>query len=252
MFLRFLQSIVAVAWLAGCSSSPPEPTVNEKKADALLIEGVDALSRKAFTEAMHSLLEANRYNPKSPVIWTNLGVAYVRMGEIGRGEDCWRKALQIDPRFNDARLNLGMLYIQRKHYPEAERVLKEAAKDLAYMKADMVASQLANIYLLQNRPLLAEEQLKIATRDNPGNCEAWLRLGLMQKERGDYTEAAESMRGATKGICYKNPQAHYELATILLKNHDLPQAKLKFLEIIQLFPTTEWAGKSESTLNMIR
>jgi Tfp pilus assembly protein PilF len=216
------------------------------------MEGVNALQRKAYTEALRSLLQANKYDPKSAPVWTNLGVAYAGKAELAKAEESWRKALQVDPKFNDARLNLGMLYMSNRHFPEAERILKEASKDLAYGHADQVAMQLVNLYTLQNKPLLAEEQLKVAVRGNAGNCEAWTRLGLMQKERGDYAEAVQSMKGATTGTCYKNPQAHYELATIYLKTHDVPQAKEKLLEVIQLFPKSEWAVRSESTLNMIR
>jgi Tfp pilus assembly protein PilF len=149
-------------------------------------------------------------------------------------------------------LNLGILYFNKRHYAEAEHYLKDASKDLSYANAGQVAMGLANIYTIQNKPVLAEEQLKKAVSENVGNCEAWTRLGLLQKERGDYEAAIQSMKGATTGVCYKNPQAHYELASIFLKTHDVPQAKAKLLELIQLFPHTEWAEKSESTLNMIR
>jgi protein O-GlcNAc transferase len=249
--LAALCMLVTLA-LAGCASTPPGMSPNERKADALLQEGVDAINRKSFVEALRALLQADKYNPKSALILTDLGVTYAGMNEFGKAEENWRKALAVDPKHNDARLNLGILYLSTRHYSEAERMLKEAQKDLAYASADQVAYELSVLYLAQNKPLLAEEQLKIAVRDRPANCAAWLQLGMMQKERGDYAEAARSMKGATTGVCYKNPQAHYELATLLLKAQELPQAKAKLLEIIQLFPTTVWAEKSEATLNMIR
>lgn len=246
-------AILAFASLTSCSSEPPAPSANERKSDAKLQEGVDALQRQAYPEALRALLEANRYNPnKSALVWTNLGVAYAGLGENGKAEEAWRKALQINPAHHDARLNLGILYLDRQHFAEAERIFKEASKDLAYPKHDQVAYQLARLYAIENKPLLAEQQLKIAARENPANCGAWMQLGFMQKERGDYAEAAASMKGASSGVCYKNPQAHYELATILLKNQEIPQAKSKLLEIIQHFPSSEWAVKSEETLNMIR
>lgn len=248
----FTLCVLASAIATGCASKPSGPSANERRADALLQEGVDALQRKSYTEALRSLLEANKFNPKSALIWTDLGVAYAGKTELAKAEECWRKALQIDATHNDARLNLGVLYLNNKHYPEAERLLKEAAKDIAYQNADQVAFQLARLYLIQNKPLVAEQQLKVAVRDNASNCGAWMKLSSIQQERGDYAEAAQSMKGATMGVCYKNPRAHFELATLLLKAHDVPQAKSKLLEIIQLFPTSEWAEKSEATLNMIR
>lgn len=186
------------------------------------------------------------------MIWTDLGIAYAGKQENARAEEAWKKALSLDPNYNDARLNLGIYYIGLKRYPEAEKILREAAKDIAYVKRHQVAYQLAVMYLQLGKPLLAEQQLKIAVKENATYCPAWLKLGLLQKERGDYSEAAESLKGSVMGTCYKNPQAHYEIATLYLKARETQLAKTKLLEIIQLFPTSEWASKAEATLSMIR
>lgn len=249
--LFFLWSIGAML-VSGCASAPHRESTNERRADALLLAGMDSLERRNYTEALASLMEANRFNPKNADIWTDLGVAYAGKKDLAKAEESWRKALQVDPHHSDARLNLGMLYASAKHYREAEYQFKEAQKEVTYRSLDQVAYQLAELYLAENKPLLAEQQLKTATRENANNCAAWQKLGFIQEGRGDYTEATQSFKGATGGICYKNPRAQYELATLLLKGQQIPQAKAKLLEIIQHFPSSEWASKSEETLNMIR
>lgn len=235
---------------AGCASKPSKNTAS--KAQVLMLAGVEALERKEYSTALRAFLDAAKMEPKSPELWSNIGVAYVGKEEPARAEEAFKRALKLDDSYNDARLNLGVLYLQQKRYPESERYLREAAKDLAYDKLDQVAFQLAVVYLDLNRPLLAEQQLKIAVRENAGYCPAWYRLGVIQKERGDYSEAARSLAGSVRGVCYKNPQAHYEIASLYLKANDVPQARKKLLEVIQLFPSSDWAKKSEATLNMIR
>ncbi len=217
-----------------------------------MLAGVEALERKEYSAALRSFLDASKAQPNSPEIWSNIGVAYVGKDEPMLAEDSFKKALEVDKDYNDARLNLGVLLSRQKRYPEAERYLREASKYLAYDKLDQVAYFLAVIYQDLNRPLLAEQQLKIALRENSGYCAAWHRLGMIQKERGDYADAARSLAGSVRGICYKNPQAHYEIAALYLKAKDTDLAKKKLLEVIQLFPSSEWAKKSEATLNMIR
>lgn len=251
--MKTLLALCAAALtLTACASQPRGPSDNERRADALLMAGVDALERQEYTEALRSLQEALKYNPKSPLILTDLGVAYAGKNEPAKAEELWKKALQVTPSHQDARLNLGILYLNRKNYREAEKILKEASKEIAYQKLDQVFFQLAMLYFAVGKPLLAEQQLKIAVRENRGNCGAWMKLGLLQKERGDYVEAAQSLKGAVMGTCYKNPEAHYEIATLYLKAQDTQNAKTKLLEIIQLFPSSEWASRSEATLNMIR
>jgi Tfp pilus assembly protein PilF len=237
---------------SGCAATPHHQSPDEKRAEALLLAGVDSLQRQSYTEALTSLLEANHFDPKNPNVWTDLGVAYAGKKDNAKAEESWRKALQIDPHHADARLNLGMLYMNTKHYREAEHQLKEAQKDVTYRSLDQVSLQLAEVYTNENKPLLAEQQLKIATRENPNNCTAWQKLGFIQESRGDYAEATDSFKGATSGICYKNPRGQFELATLYLKGQQIPEAKAKLLEIIQHFPSSEWASKSEETLNMIR
>ncbi len=249
MFPAFL--VTATLAVVGCSGAPA-PNLNERRSEVLAEAGVDALEHKDYTAALRTLTEAAKYSPKSPAIWTNIGIAYMGKGEVERAEETWKKVLLLDHNHNDARLNLGILYMEKRRYPESERMLKEAAKELSYTKLHQVAYQLALLYLSQKKPLLAEQQLKIAVRENSTYCPAWLRLGLLQKERGDYSEAAQSLKGSVMGTCYKNPQAHYEIATLYLKAQEFKLAKTKLLEIIQLFPTSEWASKSEATLNMIR
>lgn len=237
---------------AGCASEPTGMSLNERRTDVLLQAVSDALERKDYSGALKDLNQAVKYSPKSPMVWSNFGIAYVGKGEPARGEESWKKALQFDPTFNDARLNLGIFYIQNKRYPEAERVLREASKDLSYTNLHLIAYNLGAMYLVLHKPLMAEQQFKIAVKENRAYCPAWMQLGLLQKERGDYAQAAKSFEGSVMGTCYKNPKAHYEIATLYLKAQETALAKTKLLEIIQLFPTSEWAKRASNTLQMIR
>jgi Tfp pilus assembly protein PilF len=246
-----LPALTLLFAFAGCSSSKPD-SEKANRAQVLMIAGIESLEKREYAAALRVLQDASKLEPKNPELFSNMGVAYMGKEEPNRAEESFKKALSLDKDFNDARLNLGVLYIRQKRYPEAEQTLRAAAKDLAYDKGFQVAFQLANLYLELNRPLLAEQQLKVAVRENPSFCPAWFRLGLIQKERGDYLEAAKSLSTSLKGICYKNPQAHYEIASLYIKANEVPIARKKLLEIIQLFPSSEWAEKSEITLNMIR
>lgn len=240
----------AAFFLVACASSTPD--INQRKADILLQGGIEALQEGDPTQALRSLQEAARYSPKSPNIWNNIGVAFVNKDDFARAEESWKKALQIDPGFHDARLNLGALYVRQRKFREAEFQLKEAGKDPSYLNLYQVAYNMAQLYLVQGKKLQAEQQLKISVRERQGYCPAWFQLGVLQKERGEFHQAALSLKNSVAGVCFKNPAAHYEIASLYLKAQEFKNARTKFLEIIQLFPESDWAKKAAVSLNEIR
>lgn len=251
MSKAFILGLVSLAMAFGCAGSRTQD-IQEKKADIYFTSGSEALLKGDYTEALGSLQEAVKYNPKSAGIWTNLGLAYAGKEEFTRAEECFKRALVLDPKWSDARANLGVFYIKQNRLAEGERQLKEVTKDLIYPQMANVHFNLSLIYSEWHKTQLAEQHLKLATKANAAFCPAWFRLGLMQKERGDFEMAAASFTKSVAGVCFNNPQAHYEISSLLVKSRDLPRARAKLLEIIQLFPQSDWAAKAEVTLNMIR
>lgn len=250
MNLRPLYGALFLA-LASCAHSDTKE-LNAKRGDIYFNSGTSALMNGDFTGALASLQEAVKYDPKSPAAWTNLGLAYGGKDEFARAEEAWKKALVIDPNWSDARANLGALYIRQKRWKEAESQLRTVEKDLIYPRMAQVHYNLALVYIEGKRPLLAEQQLRASLKADPTFCNAWFLTARLQKEKGDFEQATESFRKSVAGICFNNPEAHYEISSLYLKSRDVARAKSKLLEIIQLFPQSEWAKKAELTLNMIR
>lgn len=246
-----LLCIVAAACLNGCASSNSS-SLNEKRADVFLDAGVDAILNNNFSQAISSLTEAVKYNPKSESAWNNLGIAYANINQNIKAEESWKKALKVNSEFTDAKANLGAFYIKTKKYAEAEKILKECLEDLGYQKTFQVNYNLGLVYLEQRKVLTAEQQFKLSVQNYEGYCPAWLRLGMLQKSKGDFADAEESLKKGVSGTCFNNPEAHYEISSLYIKQREVNKAKAKLIEIIQIFPKSEWAKKAELTLNMIR
>lgn len=236
---------------AACATAKPGPTLAEKKSGILERAGIDALEHGQFTQALTDLQDAIHYTPKSAALWTDLGVAFAGKQEDAKAEEAWKKALQLNTANTDARMNLGILYSRQKRYGEAEKILKEASKDLTYPKAGQVAYSLAMLYLDLGRKLAAEQQLRVAVREQNYLCVAWYQLAKLQEAKDQLQDAAVSLKNSVRGTCYKNPEAHFEIAHLYLQAGDQKQAKTKLLEIIQLFPESDWAKRAEISLNSI-
>src|SRR5260370_11876632 len=65
--------------------------------------------RQRFDDAMRVLTKAAQANPDHPLTWLNLGVCLQAKGEYSRAEAAYRKALQLQPDFEKARLYLSRL-----------------------------------------------------------------------------------------------------------------------------------------------
>jgi len=250
MKLSYLFFLAALS-LPACAGN--KVSLEEKKGDVYHTAGLEALRAGRYAEALGAMQEAARFLPKDPAVQNNLGLAYANKGVFPQAEQSFKRAIALDPKFTDARLNLGALQIRLQRWKEAEATLREAAKDLAYVNQHQVFFNLALIYTEWKKNILAEQQLTAAVQNAPNFCEAWYRLAHLQKARGAIGEARESYTHSVGGTCFKEyPDAHYEIASLFLQQKDEKRGKAKLIEVIQLFPDTEWARKSELTLNMIR
>lgn len=247
---KLLLCVFLAATLSACATTAPDQSA--RKGQLYMDNGTQALIEGRYGDALTSLSQAVKFLPKNASIWNNLGLAFLNKDEPKRAEEAWKKTLALDSSFTDAHTNLGALYLQQKRYKEAEYEFKEAGKDLSYLKMHQVNFNLALLYLQQRKNLNAEQQLKLAVQAEPGFCAAWYKLGQLQKERGEFSTATDSIKKSVSGPCFNNPEIHFEISSLLLKQREYAPAKSKLLEIIQLFPQSDWAKKAEITLNMMR
>ena len=67
----------------------------------------DAVKKQqALLQAMKALETAVRRDPKSAMIWNNLGVVYEKRGQIALAINAYKKAVRLNPNFTLARTNL--------------------------------------------------------------------------------------------------------------------------------------------------
>jgi Tfp pilus assembly protein PilF len=62
-----------------------------------------------ISRAFRSYCQALKLNPKSPVIWNNIGAIFYIGGYQSLAISCTRKALFLDPRYYNAKANLEVI-----------------------------------------------------------------------------------------------------------------------------------------------
>lgn len=182
------------------------------------LQGLEALDRKEFDQALKYFDQALDKFPDYDDALNNRGVVYYRKGNISDARDIWEKLASKNPDYAIASYNLGLIYLHQRQLEAAARLLERALK--ADSKLVEAHARLGMINLQLGAKEKAMESLKKAYRINPENQDAWSFYALGLLNTGDTTQAiavlskkqnnheALSMLGKIEGI-----RRNYQKAT---------------------------------------
>jgi len=147
--------------------------------------------REQLEETIAEYQEAMTYSLDFPFAGHNLGNLYAGLGEPGKAEDHYRRAIEIDDLFYPAKVNLAMLLNSQGRNRETERLLREVLDD------------------------------------HPDQHEVAYSLGLLLGEMGDWEGAAAFLGRASAGMPGRS-RTHYNLGLVLqyLGRLDVAEAAL--------------------------
>ncbi len=238
-----LQEALGAALVARAQPSAPLLVAYGK---LLLARGDDPGARRQFQRALEA-------DPKFAPAHHNLGVAFLRAGELAPAVDALDKALGLDAENATIQLALGQARFQQKNWEEATKLLERASKKLeeptlfvtlgkalaeqgkqqeavkAFERAlsrqgdvPAVHGPLGGAYAALGRDMLAERHLKRAWEQS-GDREAYIRLGRLY-ERRDQTEAALQVFGELAQIDDELSEPHLRIGLIAERHGDLKLA----------------------------
>ena len=168
---------------------------------SLVAQGRGLLDSGKYAEAVRCLEDAVRRQPQFPDLHNLLGLALSMSGEALRGESHLARAIELNPLYAEAHLNLAILLFERNAYAAAREHLREfnrivrgdaqafpdpALDDLARRHAD-----LAERYRAYGLLDAAENQLRSALHLRPAYHDLRLALVRILFERGKLDDAAE-------------------------------------------------------------
>ncbi len=102
--------------------------VHFRKGQTAIAQKDSAAVRENMTRAMADYEAALKHRPGDSKTLSNMGFIYFLQNDLRKAEEVYRKAIASDPRFVDARRNLGAVLAMQKRYPEAIEHWKEALK----------------------------------------------------------------------------------------------------------------------------
>lgn len=100
---------------------------------ALNLSGAYILSKK-FSGAVAVLEPLSTREPHNPMVWTNLGAAYLGNPVLAKSENqlqaiaAFEQALKLDPIAPHVAYNLGLIYLDRQEHDQALRWFERAVQ----------------------------------------------------------------------------------------------------------------------------
>ncbi|WP_448587838.1 tetratricopeptide repeat protein [Thermocrinis sp.] len=194
--------------------------------------GMSSLIAKNYSEAITNFFLASQIAPNEAKVWNSLGLAYMEVLEYDKAENAFRKALEVNKRFTEAKLNLGILHFRKKDYEKALKELKEALADEAFPHKHVAFYYLARIYKAMDNQNLYLENLRKSTLYNPMFVDAQLELASAYEELKDYRSALDVYKNLIiNGIT--SPQIEFSMAWLMFLLEDYENAKLIVKKIVE-------------------
>jgi tetratricopeptide (TPR) repeat protein len=99
--------------------------LDRENIDAALNLGGAYILSKRFVEAVQVLEPLSRRDPDNPMVWTNLGAAYLGNPILAKDNDqqqaiaAFKKAIELNPAAPNVAYNLGLIYRDRQEIDQA-------------------------------------------------------------------------------------------------------------------------------------
>jgi Tfp pilus assembly protein PilF len=239
----------------GCATTDPAQRMeNDRRARTRFQIAMDHLRQGRAGAAIRELQAAQRLDPRDPWIELALAEAYRLKRRDAEAETHLRRALEIRPDFQEAKLNLSALYVQTKRYEEAAALSKELLADATFEVPWKALTNLGYALYKLGRRAEARAALEQAVEYHERFWPALLDLAILDSEEGRHAEALARLEAvvAAKPGPLAEAEAHYRIAVEYVSLGNRAKA-MHHLEVAAgTRPSGEWGKRSAEYLERLR
>jgi type IV pilus assembly protein PilF len=192
MIKRWIVSGVAVLFVGGCASSGSTTTSNDSDTSASAYNtqlGIAYLRQGNLPLAKEKLERALKQNPRDADTHTGLALLHDRLDDTKRADDFFRSALRLAPRNPDISNNYAAYLCKRGRYDEGVARFEEVASNRLYRSPEAAYTNAGVCYRTAKRLPEAERSFQRALQIRPNYAEAALQITDLYLERSQVTEA---------------------------------------------------------------
>jgi type IV pilus assembly protein PilF len=150
--------------------------------------------RGQMTTALDEVKLAIAADPTNGAAFNLRGLIYASLGDDRLAEESFRHALQLDPRDADTMQNLGWYLCQKKRYPEADTLFRQALAVPQYREAPRTLLTEGICQARAGQLSQAEGTLTRSYEMDPANPAIAINLSEVLYKRGEYERARFHIR----------------------------------------------------------
>ncbi|MCL4321954.1 MAG: tetratricopeptide repeat protein [Deltaproteobacteria bacterium] len=238
------------AVLYGCGLSQVSET-NKLKSNLYYRLGAGYYQNGNYVKAMQEFIKAKASNPYSAKNFNAIGMVYMMTHREGKAIINFKRAISLDPKFSDAYYNLALIYIKKHNYKTAKINLKMALKNPFYNQPYNSYTQLARIYIKENKLEKAKKLLLISESLDKGYFLTYYYLGEFYFIKGRLNHSLFNFQKALSLAPFFST-AKYKEGVIYFKLKKYNKAKLIFDSIYKQYGSNEIGVKSLDYLKKIK
>ena len=226
----------------------PETTVRINAANLLADVPGELMNndqRLAFGKAIDAYIEVQESNADRPESWTNLGNLYVRLGNGEKALSQYKRALELDPTYAPAYVNLADLYRHQQKDEETEQILLEGIARMP--KAASLRHSYGLLLVRQNKLERAMKELGQAVELEPDNIRFRYVYGVALNSIGDLKNAISELESANT-LYPADRDVLIALINFHQQNGDISSARRYAQDLVTVAP---WDRNAQALLNQL-
>ena len=213
-----------IALVVGALSSACISQKRQTQAAARADLGVAYLKEGNVPGAIEILQDATSLDPRNWDAWDKLGLAYSSRGANEQAEEAWKQACRLAPEKAEVHNNYGQFLLRQGRTEEAIAHFGQALDDVTYRRPALVLSNLGFALYQTGKHEEALQHLDQAVHRAPNLCQARYHRGMVHEAMEDITEALEDYEVVISLCGDEALGAYVQAASLLIETGQIETA----------------------------
>jgi type IV pilus assembly protein PilF len=178
--------------LAGCTSTSEKPLSKpqpERAAQINLEIGIDYLRKGNLQQAKEKIDRALEQDPRNAKAQSVAGMLYERLGDSDKADSHFSRAVSLEPDNPDLKNNYAAYLCQKSRFERGEKLALEAASNALYKTPEVAYLNAGNCAKGAGNMKKAEENYRRALDVKPRFADALLQMADIEYRQTEYMSA---------------------------------------------------------------